>query len=52
MFVVHADRAQPIARGLGGVLKLLEIIALSAQFLLTNFMNNAMVTPIDVPPPA
>jgi hypothetical protein len=26
------------------------MIALSAQFLLTNFMNNAVQTPIDFPP--
>jgi uncharacterized peroxidase-related enzyme len=28
---------------------IVEIIALSAQFLLTNFMNNAVQTPIDFP---
>jgi uncharacterized peroxidase-related enzyme len=29
---------------------IIEMIALSAQFLLTNFMNNAVQTPIDYPP--
>jgi len=28
----------------------LEIIALSVQFLMTNFINNALATPIDFPP--
>ena len=28
---------------------IVEMIALSAQFLLTNFMNNAVLTPIDFP---
>jgi alkylhydroperoxidase family enzyme len=29
--------------------KIVEMIALTAQFLLTNFMNNAVQTPIDFP---
>jgi alkylhydroperoxidase family enzyme len=28
---------------------IVEMIALTAQFLLTNFMNNAVKTPIDFP---
>jgi alkylhydroperoxidase family enzyme len=28
---------------------IVELIALTAQFLLTNFMNNAVQTPIDFP---
>jgi alkylhydroperoxidase family enzyme len=28
---------------------IVEMIALTAQFLLTNFMNNAVQTPIDFP---
>ena len=28
---------------------IIEIIALTAQFLLTNFVNNAVQTPIDFP---
>ena len=28
---------------------IVEMIALTAQFLLTNFMNNAIQTPIDFP---